>query len=88
MEVFAYYFTLFITPMFLFSGIFFPLETMPVIVQRVAWVTPLFHAVQLCRGLITGRLHPLVWAHFLALLLFSAALFYPPLMLMRRRLIK
>ena len=88
MELFSYYFTLFITPMFLFSGIFFPIENMPIFVQRLAWFTPLFHSVQLCRGLITGQLNPLLWGNLFALLLFAAILFFPPLILMRRRLIK
>jgi len=88
MEIFSYYFTLFITPMFLFSGIFFPIDNMPLFVQRLAWFTPLFHSVQLCRGLITGQLDPLYWANFLLLLLFSALLFHLPLALMHRRLIK
>lgn len=88
MELFSYYFTLFITPMFLFSGIFFPVDNMPLFVQRLAWLTPLYHSVQLCRGLITGRLDPFYWANLLVLLLFCTLLFYPPLVLMRRRLIK
>jgi len=88
MELFSYYFTLFITPMFLFSGIFFPVENMPLLVRRLAWLTPLYHSVELCRGLITGRVDALHWANLSVLLLLSLLLFYPPLFLMRRRLIK
>jgi lipooligosaccharide transport system permease protein len=87
-EVFAYYFTLVLTPMFLFSGIFFPLENLPLAAQRLAWLTPLFHTVQLCRGLVSGQLPPAYMAHVLALIIFLLILFLPPLLLMRRRLVQ
>jgi lipooligosaccharide transport system permease protein len=40
-----------ITPMFLFSGTFFPIERLPEVIQPVAWLTPLFHGVALTRAL-------------------------------------
>lgn len=43
-----------VMPMFLFSGTFFPVDQLPALVQPVAWLTPLWHAVQLCRDLSTG----------------------------------
>ena len=43
-----------ITPLFLFSGTFFPIDQLPVFVQPVAWLTPLFHGVALSRGLALG----------------------------------
>ncbi|RJX29526.1 MAG: hypothetical protein C4554_00320 [Dethiobacter sp.] len=71
-------------------GFLISCENIPLFVQRLAWFTSLFHTVQLChcRGLITGQVYPLYWANLLVLLLFSALLFYPPLILMHRRLIK
>ena len=87
-EIFAYYFTLFLTPMFLFSGIFFPLENLPLFAQRLAWLTPLFHTVELCRGLVSGQMPSLYMANLLSLFIFSLILFLPPLLLMRRRLIQ
>ncbi len=50
---YAYYFTLFITPSFLFSGIFYPVDRFP-FGAKIAWCTPLYHAVHLMRGLIQG----------------------------------
>ena len=50
----SYYFTLGITPMFLFSGIFFPFNRLPSWVEVVAWFTPLYHLVQVTRGLADG----------------------------------
>ncbi|MFP5346961.1 MAG: ABC transporter permease [Actinomycetes bacterium] len=45
-----------ITPMFLFSGTFFPVEQLPGWLQPVAWATPLWHGVELCRGLSLATL--------------------------------
>lgn len=39
-----------ITPLFLFSGAFFPIDSLPVAIRPVAWVTPLWHGVELSRG--------------------------------------
>lgn len=87
-DSFAYYFTLIITPMFLFSGVFFPVKNMPFFVQLIAWLTPLFHAVEISRNLATGQVSSLLFLHFFIILLFAALFFYFPLAFMRRRLIK
>jgi len=38
-----------IMPMFLFSGTFFPLTSMPIYLQPIGWVSPLWHATELGR---------------------------------------
>lgn len=49
-----------VMPMFLFSGTFFPLSLMPIFLQPIGWISPLWHAVELGRaaafdyGLSTG----------------------------------
>lgn len=53
-DLYSYYFTLFLTPLFLFSEIFFPLERMPPVLRALAFCTPLYHAVRLCRALFLG----------------------------------
>jgi lipooligosaccharide transport system permease protein len=53
-----------ITPLFLFSGTFFPVESLPTLVQPIAWATPLYHGVELARGLSLGTIGE---APFLAL---------------------
>jgi lipooligosaccharide transport system permease protein len=53
-DSFSYFYTLFMTPLFLFSGIFFPLDTMPKLVADLAWFTPLYHLVNVCRAFSTG----------------------------------
>ena len=50
-----------ITPLFLFSGVFFPVTRMPLWAQRAAWLTPLFHGVELVRGLTLGTLDSPTW---------------------------
>lgn len=45
-----------INPLFLFSGTFFPLTQLPEQVQWIAWLTPLFHGVELVRGSILDQL--------------------------------
>lgn len=53
-DYFNYFFTIFITPLFLFSGIFFPLDGLPSIVSIIAFFTPLYHTVNITRGLAAG----------------------------------
>jgi lipooligosaccharide transport system permease protein len=43
-----------ILPMFLFSGTFFPISTLPTPLEVLAWFTPLWHGVTLCRDLTLG----------------------------------
>lgn len=53
---FAMLFRFGIVPMFLFSGTFFPISQLPAVLHPVAWVTPLWNGVALCRDLSLG--HP------------------------------
>ena len=43
-----------ILPMFLFSGTFFPITSLPVPLEAIAYATPLWHGVTLCRQLTLG----------------------------------
>ena len=45
-----------ITPLFLFSGTFFPISSLPAQLQALAWLTPLFHGVALTRALSLGTI--------------------------------
>jgi lipooligosaccharide transport system permease protein len=53
---FAAVFRFGITPLFLFSGTFFPIESLPSFLQPVAWLSPLWHGVVVCRGLMLGTI--------------------------------
>jgi len=60
-----------ITPLFLFSGTFFPIEQLPDWMVPVAYVTPLWHAVETTRGLALGI--ETAWApalHYAVLIVF------------------
>lgn len=83
---FNYYFTLFITPMFFFSGVFFPLTSFPQIVRTLSWIVPLTPVVRLTRALFGGEFQlDLLWA--LAYIIALAVLFFSiSLVTMRRRL--
>jgi lipooligosaccharide transport system permease protein len=87
-DLFSYYFTLFITPMFLFSGIFFPLDQLPHWVRAVAWFIPLHHAVNLMRALILYGNAAAAGRAALWIAGLTAALVVVPLNLLRRRLVK
>ena len=50
-----------ITPLFLFSGVFFPVTRLPEWLRVAPWFTPLFHGVELTRGLTPGTIEPHAW---------------------------
>ena len=62
-EFFAYYFTFWVTPMFVFSGTFFEVTRFPWFVQALAWILPMTHLIAIVRPLTSGLpLDP--WAAF------------------------
>ncbi len=86
-DSFSYFFTLLITPSFLFSGIFFPLDTLPAVVEKIAFFTPLYHIVNIFRALSAGSIHGVGWD--IAWIVVVATLLAPyPFRLMRKRIIK
>ncbi len=72
---FAAIFRFGITPLFLFSGTFFPISSLPAVLQALAWLTPLFHGVALTRGLSLGTVSedPVAMAIHLAYLVALAS---------------
>lgn len=52
-----------ILPMFLFSGTFFPLDTLPDAARFIVQLTPLYHGVDLLRGLSVGVIGPETLVH-------------------------
>lgn len=86
-DAFNYFYTLLMTPMFLFSGIFFPLDNLPPLVSKVAFFTPLYHFVNICRAFSSGRMFAVSWD--MVWIIAVALLLSPyPFRLMRRRIIK
>ncbi len=87
---YGFYYTLWLTPLFLFSGIFFPLDD-PQIAgghgETIAWFTPLFHSVRLMRGLAQG---PLDWTHAASaawIIALCAVLMFAAMRRMRARMV-
>ena len=85
-DSFSYFYTLFMTPLFLFSGIFFPLDSMPRLVADIAYFTPLYHLVIVCRaftsGSVTSALGSIIW------LMVTVVVLAPlPFKLMKKRIV-
>ena len=53
---FAAIFRFIVTPLFIFSGTFFPIDSLPPVLQPLAWLTPLYHGAVLARGLSLGTI--------------------------------
>lgn len=87
-DSYGYFFTLFITPMFFFSGVFFPVSVLPAGIRILAWFTPLYHAVQVVRPLILGTASWDVLKDFLWLVALALLTLRIPLVMVKNRLIQ
>ena len=88
-DFFNYPIFLFITPMFLFSGTFFPLTALPKAVQTASYaILPLTHVVRINRGLILGHPDLSLLASLAWILVVGATAFFTAIALMKRRLIR
>jgi len=85
-DSFSYFYTLFMTPLFLFSGIFFPLDTLPTIVTHLASFTPLYHLVAICRSCSAGMISG-VWGSMLWIVIVAFILAPLPFYMIRKRVI-
>ena len=56
-----------VTPLFMFSGVFFPTDRLPDAIEPLAWCTPLFHGVELVRGAALDAV-PSAWPFHIAYL--------------------
>jgi len=83
---FNYFFTLFITPMFFFSGVFFPLSSFPEIVQTISWIAPLTPVVHLTRALFWGEFHLNLLLALALIIVLTFFFFSISLVTMKRRL--
>jgi len=76
-----------VIPLFLFSGTFFPVSQLPGLLQPVAFATPLWHGVDLCRTLALGTATPTgVLVHVAYLVGFAAVGLLLASVSLRRRL--
>jgi lipooligosaccharide transport system permease protein len=83
-----FYFTLFITPLFLFSGVFYPLDALPQTVQEIALLSPLYHLVSIIRPLVLGTLGMESLFHLLWIAVFVAIFAVVPVNLLNKKLVK
>jgi lipooligosaccharide transport system permease protein len=87
-DFFLYYFTLLVTPMLLLSGVFFPIDNMPEVVQTGAKALPLYHALALMRPLMIGQWPTEVLLHLGVLLLYILIAIPIAIRLISRRLLR
>ncbi len=87
-DFFMYYFTLFITPMTLISGVFFPTDQLPAWLATIGAWLPLAQGVALVRPLLAGEVPPQALLHVVILLATTAIAYAIALRLTRRRLLK
>lgn len=85
---FNYFYSLFVNPMFFLSGVFFPLDAFPQIIQDLSWISPLTPAVILTRGLFEGDIRSELLLALLLVFLWAAVFFAVSLVTMRRRLVR
>jgi lipooligosaccharide transport system permease protein len=78
---------LFITPMFLFSGTFFPVSGIPGWAGIIKLIFPLYHLVELTRYLCIGAMESNAVFNLLYLVVFTGVFGYLALRAMKRRLI-
>ena len=77
-----------VMPMFLFSGTFFPITIFPEPIQVAIQLTPLYHGINLIRGLSTGLIDPGDLLSVVYLAAFFAVCLWVAMRQMERKLIK
>lgn len=87
-DTFTYYFSLVLMPMMLVSGVFYPVDQLPKIVQIAAQILPLAHATQLARGLAVGAPLDNVALHVGVLAIYASVAIVIAIKLIERRLMK
>jgi lipooligosaccharide transport system permease protein len=83
---FNFFFTLFITPMFLLAGVFFPLTEFPEIVQKLSWIAPLTPVAHLSRGLFQGEFQLSMLLALFLIIAWAVVFFGITLVTLRKRL--
>ena len=87
-DFFSYYFTIAISTMFLFSGIFYPVSSLPYFVKYFVYLMPLYYTAHIIRLLDEGKLYPVIFVYFVIIILFILLFFYSSVFFIRKRVIK
>lgn len=77
-----------ITPLFLLGGVFFPIQQLPQLIQAIAWLTPLTHAVKLARSLAIGGVNGSAAIDLAVLLAYATLGIIAASMTLQRRLVR
>jgi lipooligosaccharide transport system permease protein len=83
---FSYYTTLIMMPLMLLSGVFYPITALPAVLQKVLYVLPLIHAVQLVRPLVAGLPVTNVVLHLAVIAVYGVVGYLIAVRLIRHRL--
>ncbi len=86
-DFFNYYVTLLLTPMFILSGVFYPVSSLPPALQVLVQWLPLSHAVDLLRPLVSGQPLSDVALHLVVLASYALVGYVIAVRLVRRRLL-
>jgi lipooligosaccharide transport system permease protein len=84
---FNFYFTGFISPMFFFSGVVFPVENLPVFVRPLAELVPLTHSVRLVRAVCQNRYDSVLLLDLLYVTAFIVVVGFFAIRRLRKRLV-
>ena len=84
---FNFYFTGFISPMFFFSGVVFPISKLPAPIQPLAEVIPLTHSVRLVRAVCTSRYQASLLLDLLYIFVFIAVVGFLAVKRLKKRLV-
>jgi lipooligosaccharide transport system permease protein len=86
-DFFSYYFTLFITPMLMLCGVFYPVSALPEFLQSLVQVLPLTHAVAMVRPLVAGQAVSGIFLHSMVLAGYGFISYWIAVTLVKRRLL-
>ena len=87
-DFFSYYFTIAISTMFLFSGVFYPVSALPHLAVYFVYVMPLYYTVEIIRMLAEGRVGPIIFVYLAAIIIFTLLFFYASVFSIKKRIIK
>ena len=84
---FNFYFTGFISPMFFFSGVVFPIENLPPWIRPIAEIVPLTHSVRIVRSICTNTYDPILLLDIIYILVFITVIGYFAIGRLKKRLV-
>lgn len=85
---FNFFFTGFLSPMFFFSGVVFPISNLPPVLKFAAEFFPLTHVVRASRALDLGTFPPVIWYDLLFIVVFTTIVGWFAIGRLSRKLIR